>query len=89
MTSSVIEMTSPYDARWSFYPLRPKFTIILLTQSALGQIWLENGLYQVGDFFLSSFETVPCKKLSEFPLAWAKKKYIPKSRSPNVADFHF
>ena len=51
---SVIELTHLYNARGSFDPLRQKNTTKLLTQSALGQIWLGNGLYQVGRFIFSA-----------------------------------
>ena len=47
----VIEMTYLYDDRCSFVLLRPKNEVKLPTQSALGQIWLGNGLYQIGGIF--------------------------------------
>ena len=41
-------MTFLYDARYSLVLLRPKNEVKLLTQSALGQICMGNGLYQIG-----------------------------------------
>ena len=81
-----------------------KIMIILLTQNALGQFGWETGITKWGglfsqklmvrcrpDFFKGRehFESVSCKKIERVSLAWAKKKYIPKSRSPNFANFRF
>ena len=48
-------MTFLYDARYSLVLLRPKNEVKLLTQSALGQICMGNGLYQIGGIIFTIF----------------------------------
>jgi len=53
--ASVIEMIDFYDARGSFWSLRPQNMIKYVTQSALGQICMGNHVYQMEGIYFSGF----------------------------------